>query len=93
VIEHRRLQTVGELLRFAGPRHQVVAAAGDQTVLRKAQQFQADRVVVLKDGEQPAVEVGLGKGLLDLGNTVCEQWSAFRWFAGNLPEYAGDRCR
>ncbi len=48
-------------------------------VLRNAQQFEADRVVVLEDGEQPAVEAGLGKGLLDLVGAVGERGLACRW--------------
>ena len=76
----------GGLQRRAGRRHQVVAASGDQVVLGHAQQLEAHRVVLLEDGEQPAVEAGLDKGLLDLGNAVGEHWDSFRWTAGNLPE-------
>ena len=73
VIEHRRLELVDQLARLTGARDQVVVAAGDQLVARgQAEHVEADRVVVLEDEKEPAVEVGFGEGGLDLGNAIGE---------------------
>ena len=59
---------VDELARLALARDQVVAAPGDQLAVAEPQQVEADGVVLLEAGEEPAVGAGLGQGVLDVGD-------------------------
>ena len=72
MIEHGGLERRDELSRLALARHDVVAAPGHQTLVGEAEQVETDRIVRLEDGEEPAVELGLDEGGLNVGNSVGE---------------------
>jgi hypothetical protein len=72
VVEHRRLEVVDQAAGLALARHEVVAAARHQLAAGQAEQVEADRIVALEGGEEPAVELGLAQGALDVGDAIGE---------------------